>query len=84
MGLFVVSLAGLASTARAVVVRGYMTDAYGKPLSGGQVRLMQAGTAVAVAFVGPDGAFGLREGLPCWASRGAICRGLGKTFTPGL
>jgi iron complex outermembrane receptor protein/vitamin B12 transporter len=44
-----------------VVVRGHVTDALGKPLAGGQVRLVEAGKVVAMAFAGPDGAYELRS-----------------------
>jgi iron complex outermembrane receptor protein/vitamin B12 transporter len=51
----------LAGRANAVVVRGYLTDAYGKPLAGGQVRLVEAGTVVAHGNVAADGAFEVRS-----------------------
>jgi hypothetical protein len=56
MGLFT-------AAAHAVVVRGHLTDAYGKPLSGGQVRLSHGGQIVAIASAGPDGAY---ERGRCW------------------
>jgi vitamin B12 transporter len=59
-----VALAGaclFALSARAVVVRGYLTDAYGKPLAGGQVRLVQSGSIAAISFAGVDGAFEIRS-----------------------
>ncbi len=47
--------------ARAVVVRGRLTDALGKPVPGGMVRLVQGGKAVAVARADPRGAFEIRS-----------------------
>ncbi len=51
----------LAGAAHAVVVRGTLTDAYGKPLAGGQVRLVYNGNVFALAYVDAHGAFELRS-----------------------
>jgi vitamin B12 transporter len=53
----------LTVTANAVVVRGRVTDALGKPVVNGQVRLVEAGKVVAIAYANPDdGSFELRSG----------------------
>jgi iron complex outermembrane receptor protein/vitamin B12 transporter len=59
--LLALSACLLAGTARAVVVRGYLTDAFGKPLAYGQVRLMRSGSVAALAYVDANGAFELRS-----------------------
>ncbi len=48
--------------AHAVVVRGRVTDALGAPVPGGQVRLVEAGKVVALAYANPDGTYELRSG----------------------
>ena len=50
-----------ATCARAVVVRGRVTDALGKAVPSGQVRLVQAGKVLAIAFAGPDGTYEVRS-----------------------
>jgi vitamin B12 transporter len=51
----------LAASAHAVVVRGHVTDALGKPLANGQVRLVEGGKVVAMAFADKDGSYELRS-----------------------
>jgi vitamin B12 transporter len=46
----------------AVVVRGHVTDALGKAVPGGQVRLVEAGKVVAIAYADTDGSYELRSG----------------------
>ena len=51
----------LGASAHAVIVRGRLTDPLGSPVPGGQVRLVEAGKVVAMAFAGPDGTFEIRS-----------------------
>jgi vitamin B12 transporter len=51
----------LSSFADAVVVRGRVTDALGKPLPGGMVRLVEGGKVVAIAYANPDGSYEIRS-----------------------
>jgi vitamin B12 transporter len=70
----------LAGTAQAVVVRGYLTDAYGKPLAGGQVRLIQGGSVIARGLVGRDGAYEVRS-----AESGRFTLlGVARGYLPGV
>jgi vitamin B12 transporter len=48
--------------AHAVVVRGRLTDALGKPVVNGQVRLIKGGQVAAIAYANPDGSYELRSG----------------------
>lgn len=51
----------LSTSAQAVVIRGFLTDALGKPLPSGMVRLVEGGKVVAIAYAGPDGAYEIRS-----------------------
>lgn len=51
----------LTTCAQAVVVRGRVTDALGRPVRGGMVRLVQDGKVVAIAYADDKGAFELRS-----------------------
>jgi vitamin B12 transporter len=51
----------LSTGAEAVVVRGHVTDALGKPLPGGMVRLVEEGKVVAIAYAEKDGSYELRS-----------------------
>ncbi len=51
----------LSTSAQAVVIRGLITDALGKPLPGGMVRLVQGGKVVALAYAQPDGSYEIRS-----------------------
>jgi vitamin B12 transporter len=51
----------LSTCAEAVVVRGRVTDALGKPLPGGMVRLVEEGKVVAIAYADKDGSYELRS-----------------------
>jgi vitamin B12 transporter len=81
MGLFT-------AAAHAVVVRGHLTDAYGKPLSGGQVRLSHGGQIVAIASAGPDGAYELRAAdagrFTLLGSATGYLPGIGSDFYAGV
>ncbi len=50
-----------ATCAQAVVVRGRLTDALGKGVARGQVRLVQGGKVVAMAYADTDGSFEIRS-----------------------
>ncbi|MDP9051226.1 MAG: TonB-dependent receptor, partial [Acidobacteriota bacterium] len=49
------------TVARAVVVRGVVTDALGKPVPGSRIQLIQGPKAVAVAVSGADGSYEIRS-----------------------
>ena len=49
-----------AGAAHAVVVRGRITDALGKPLAGGRVQLVYQGHVVGVAYGDPEGLYEVR------------------------
>jgi iron complex outermembrane receptor protein/vitamin B12 transporter len=66
--------------AHAVIVRGHLRDAYGKPLGGGQVKLVVDGQAVAIAFAERDGSFELR----CANSGRFTLLGLDRGYLPGI
>jgi len=51
-----------ATEAQAVVVRGHVTDALGKPVPGARVQLIEAGKMEALTYAGPDGSFEIRDG----------------------
>lgn len=51
----------LSTSAQAVVIRGLITDALGRPLPGGMVRLVQGGKVVALAYAQPDGSYEVRS-----------------------
>jgi vitamin B12 transporter len=76
-----------ATCAQAVVVRGRLTDALGKGVTGGQVRLVTAGKTVAMVYAGADGAFELRSSeagrFTLLASAGGYLPGIGVDFYGG-
>jgi iron complex outermembrane receptor protein/vitamin B12 transporter len=47
--------------AQAVVIRGRLTDALGRPVPGGMVRLVEGGKTVAFAYAEQDGSFEIRS-----------------------
>ena len=51
----------LSTCADAVVVRGRVTDALGKPLPGGMVRLVEGGKTVAFVYAEQDGSYEIRS-----------------------
>ncbi len=51
----------LTTCAQAVVVRGRVTDALGKPVPGGMVRLVEDGKVVAIAYADAKGEFEIRS-----------------------
>jgi vitamin B12 transporter len=76
-----------AIVANAVIVRGHVTDALGKPLPGGQVRLVQAGQVVAMAYAGADGIYEVRSGgagrFTLLGSAAGFLPGIGTDFYGG-
>ena len=48
-------------SARAVVVRGRVTDALGAPVAGGRVQLIERGKVIAIAYADVDGSYELRS-----------------------
>ena len=57
---FLLTVLSLAVSARAVVVRGRVTDALGTPVANGEVKLTQGGQVVAFAYSGADGSYEVR------------------------
>jgi vitamin B12 transporter len=57
----VTGIFALLPSARAVVVRGRLTDPLGQPVAGGKVQLVQDGKVAGIAFAGPDGDFEIRS-----------------------
>lgn len=53
-------LLSLAASARAVIVRGHLTDALGAPVGGGKVQLLQGTKVVAFAYAAADGSYEIR------------------------
>ncbi len=51
----------VATCAQAVVIRGRVTDALGKAVPGGMVRLVEGGKTVAFAYADKDGAYEIRS-----------------------
>jgi vitamin B12 transporter len=50
-----------ASMAQAVIVRGRVTDALGKPLPGARVQIVEDGKVIALGYAGPDGTYEIRS-----------------------
>jgi iron complex outermembrane receptor protein/vitamin B12 transporter len=51
----------ISTCAQAVVVRGRVTDALGKPVPRGMVRLVEGGKVVAIAYAESDGSYEIRS-----------------------
>lgn len=84
------TLAALALTslaARAVVVRGTVTDQLGAPIPGARVQLIQGKTAASVAISGSDGSFEIRSGdsgrFLLLTSAGTFALNIGTDFYGG-
>ena len=69
-----------AAPARAVVVRGVVTDALGRPVPGARVQLIQGPRPVAIGIAGLDGAYEIRSAL---AGRFVLLTSA-LTFYPGI
>jgi iron complex outermembrane receptor protein/vitamin B12 transporter len=76
----ILSLLFLAATARAVIVRGRLTDALGAPVGGGKVQLLQGTKVVAFAYAAADGSYEIRYS---GAGRFALV-GTAATFLPSI
>ena len=57
-------LFSVAPCARAVIVRGTVTDPLGAAVAGARVQLIQGQTVAAFAFTGPEGSFEIRSTAP--------------------
>jgi iron complex outermembrane receptor protein/vitamin B12 transporter len=68
------------ASARAVVVHGVVTDAFGQPVAGAHIQLIQGPRAVAHAVSGSDGSFEIRSTL---AGRFTLLTSAEK-FYPGI
>jgi len=66
--------------ARAVVVRGVVTDALGRPVPGARIQLIQGPRPVAIAIAGTDGSYQIRSAL---AGRFVLLTSA-LTFYPGI
>jgi iron complex outermembrane receptor protein/vitamin B12 transporter len=55
--------ASLTSSAKAVVVRGKVTDTLGYPVAGAKISLIQGKATVAAGLSGPDGTYEISSGL---------------------
>src|ERR1035437_3630778 len=66
--------------ARAVVVRGVVTDPLGLPVPGARIQLIQGQKAVAIGIAGADGAYEIRSTL---AGRFVLLTS-SATFSPGI
>jgi iron complex outermembrane receptor protein/vitamin B12 transporter len=77
-----------ATPARAVVVRGVVTDALGRPIPGARVQLIQGPRPVAIAIAGADGSFEIRSTLAgrfvLLTSAAAFYPGVGQDFYGGF
>ena len=69
-----------APPARAVVVRGVVTDPLGLPVPGARIQLIQGQKAVAIGIAGADGAYEIRSTL---AGRFVLLTS-SATFSPGI
>ncbi|MGA1981458.1 MAG: TonB-dependent receptor plug domain-containing protein [Acidobacteriaceae bacterium] len=73
--------------ARAVVVRGVVTDPLGLPVSGARIQLIQGQKAVAIGIAGADGAYEIRSTLAgrfvLLTSAATFAPGIGKDFYGG-
>ena len=77
----------LATSARAVVVRGRVTTALGKAIPGARVQLVENGKAVAQGTAGADGSFEVRTAdagrFTLLASAGGFLPAIGEDFYGG-
>ena len=84
--LFVTLL--ISVSAQAVVIRGRLTDALGKPVPRGMVRLVQEGKTVAFAYAETDGSFEIRSSesgrFTLLGSAGGFLPAIGVDFYGGV
>ena len=75
-------------SAQAVVIRGRLTDALGKPVPRGMVRLVQEGKTVAFAYAETDGSFEIRSSesgrFTLLGSAGGFLPAIGLDFYGGV
>jgi iron complex outermembrane receptor protein/vitamin B12 transporter len=69
-----------APCARAVIVRGTVTDPLGAAVAGARVQLIQGKSAIAASLTGPDGSFEIRSTAP---GRFLLLTS-SRTFTPNI
>ena len=85
--LFSTFLLILAPPARAVVVRGIVTDSLGLPVPGARIQLIQGRKAVAIAIAGADGSYEIRSTqagrFVLLTSAATFSPGVGKNFYGG-
>jgi len=78
----------VSTCAQAVVIRGRVTDALGKPLPGGMVRLVQGGKTVAFAYADSTGSFEIRSSdsgrFTLLGSAAGFLPGIGMDFYGGV
>jgi iron complex outermembrane receptor protein/vitamin B12 transporter len=70
----------VAPCARAVIVRGTVTDPLGAAVAGARVQLIQGKSAIAASLTGPDGSFEIRSTAP---GRFLLLTSA-RTFTPNI
>jgi iron complex outermembrane receptor protein/vitamin B12 transporter len=77
----------LAGQARAVVVRGVVTDALGRPVVGARVQLIQGPKPVAIGIAGADGSYEIRSTetgrFTLLTSAAGFYPGIGQNFYGG-
>jgi vitamin B12 transporter len=77
----------LTTCCEAVVVRGRVTDALGKPLPGGVVRLVEGGKVVAIGYADQNGSYEIRSAdagrFTLLGSFGGFLPGIGMDFYGG-
>jgi len=77
-----------ALTANAVVVRGHVTDALGKPVPGARVQLIERGKVAAIAYADSDGSYEIRDSngdrFTLLGSAPGFLPGIGTDFYGGI
>ena len=78
--LAILFLVGMTLSARAIIVRGTVTDPLGAPVAGARVQLIQGPDVAAFSITGSDGTFEIRSTAP---GRFLLLTSA-PTFTPGI
>lgn len=85
--LSAVAFAALLAPARAIIVRGRVTDALGKPVRGARVQLIEQGKVTAIAYAGDDGSYEVHSGdagrFTLLGSAGGFLPAIGQEFYGG-
>jgi len=86
--IFLACLSGLlVPCARAVVIRGRVTDALGKAVPNARVQLIEKGKVEAIAYAGPDGTYEIRSAesgrFTLLGSAGGFLPAIGQEFYGG-